>query len=234
MYKKPHFFGLEKDYSFGYFKYAWIILVVVQRDYLIVPRRLYKGLCWQLYTILSCKSGFISTTTTVYMRQKFHVPFFPLGPSLLHSSLSNGFSFFPPRFLVSRPAWLARTVQGSSCLSFPSSPPSALHSTGNWSRCRHTGKVLWVKTFLEDSENVLYSNECVNLVTTGHCWYCSQPIIFSSPFKMKISTVHTLEGAVQVWHNYLKLGPIRNCDINILDANIWKKKCIWKKKMYFS
>lgn len=98
MYKKPHFFGLEKDYSIGYFKYAWIILVVVQRDYLMVPRRLYKGLCWQLYSILSCKSGFISTTTTVYMWQKFHVPVFPLGPSLLHSSLSNGFSFFPPGF----------------------------------------------------------------------------------------------------------------------------------------
>lgn len=154
----------------------------MQRDYLIVPRRLYKGLCWQLYSMLSCKSGFISTTTTVYKWQKFHVPFFPLGPSLLNSSLSNSFSFFffPPRFLVSRLAWLARTVQGSSCLSFPSSPPSALHSMGNWSRCRHTGKFLWVKTFLEDSENVLYNKECFNQVTTGHWWYCSQPMAISA------------------------------------------------------
>lgn len=78
MCKKPHFLGLEKDYSIRYLEYVWIILVVVQRDHLIVPRRLYKRLRWQLYSILSCKSGFISKTTTVYKWQKVPCPIFPL------------------------------------------------------------------------------------------------------------------------------------------------------------
>lgn len=78
MCKKPHFLGLEKDYSIGYFKYVWNILVVVQWDHLIVPCRLCKRLCWQLYSILSCKLRFISTTTTVYKWQKVPCPIFPL------------------------------------------------------------------------------------------------------------------------------------------------------------
>lgn len=48
--KKSNILVLENDFSIGYFKNAWIILVVVQRDYLIAPRRLYKWLCWQLYS----------------------------------------------------------------------------------------------------------------------------------------------------------------------------------------
>lgn len=158
----------------------------MQRDYLIVPRRLYKGLCWQLYSILSCKSGFMSKTTTVYMWQKFRVPFFPFGPSLLHSSLSNFFFFFSPRFLVSRQAWLARTVLGSFCLSFPSSPPLVLHSMGNWSRCRHTGTFLWVKTVWKCS--VLNMLIRWLLVTGG---IAANQSFSAHLFKIrKISTVH--------------------------------------------
>lgn len=55
-------------------------------------------------------------------------------------SLSLFSSLFLSRFLGSRQAWPARTVQGISCLSFPSSPPSALHSMGSWSRYLLTGE----------------------------------------------------------------------------------------------
>lgn len=90
----------------------------------------------------------------IYTLLNFHVCFIPPLSSASPLSLPHVLSVFLSRFLGSRQAWPARTVQGNSCLSFLSSPPSALHSMESWSRYLHTGKCPALAILLEVWMNI--------------------------------------------------------------------------------